>query len=294
MKPSLAVPGMRSNRFDHRGVALIMVLWMVAALSIAVMGIVHAMRSETRVLLAQRQMLQLQARGEAVVALMLQELSLSQPAGQLPWAKRTVVFDGQTAQVEMWSVNGWVDVAQASPALLQTLFATAGGVGSAQAKALAQAVVKWREPDAVSGAESRMNVVEDLMRVPGMSYDLYARLRPLVFAHAQGVGKVNPAAAPLDVLVVLTGGNRARAVAMDNARRAGGTGMDATTLQPEFVDNVVGSLFLFRVLLPLADGSVGVYESRVDRRPDSRSGLPWRIFETATWTQAAATQANPQ
>ena len=52
-----------------RGLALIAVLWIVAALAIGVTGLTQSVRSETRTLIAQRQQLQARALGEAAIAL---------------------------------------------------------------------------------------------------------------------------------------------------------------------------------------------------------------------------------
>ena len=61
-----------------RGLALIAVLWIVAALAIGVTGLTQSVRSETRTLIAQRQQLQARALGEAAIALAVRQLGQQQ------------------------------------------------------------------------------------------------------------------------------------------------------------------------------------------------------------------------
>ena len=121
------------------------------------------------------------------------------------------------------------------------------------------------------------------MRVPGVDYDLYARLRPLITADALGSGKVNAQAAPQELLAVLADGNLARAAALSNARLQGAPTMDTSTLRTDFIDGGVGTRYRMQAFVPMADGSLGVVLRTVDLNPDQRAGLPWRIFTAETW-----------
>ena len=66
----------RGNDMIHRsqGVALIAVLWIVAAMAIAVTGMTHAVRNEIRTVTAARSSVESQALGEAAIALALQKM----------------------------------------------------------------------------------------------------------------------------------------------------------------------------------------------------------------------------
>ena len=109
----------------RRGIALVAVLWIVAALSIAVTGIVHTIRSETRAIGASRRMLDLQAVGEAAIMLALQGMTAPPQAGQrVPWRRVDLPYDGRVVTVEVNALNGFVDINRAAPELL------ADGAGS--------------------------------------------------------------------------------------------------------------------------------------------------------------------
>jgi general secretion pathway protein K len=268
----------------RRGIALVAVLWIVAALSIAVTGIVHTIRSETRAIGASRRMLDLQAVGEAAIVLALQGMTAPPQAGQrVPWRRVDLPYDGRVVTVEVNALNGFVDINRAAPELLAALFAVAGGLKGPAAAALAQATVQARQQPDATGQPLRFEAIEDLMRVPGVDYDLYARLRPLITADALGSGKVNAQAAPQELLAVLADGNLARAAALSNARLQGAPTMDTSTLRTDFIDGGVGTRYRMQAFVPMADGSLGVVLRTVDLNPDQRAGLPWRIFNAETW-----------
>jgi general secretion pathway protein K len=270
----------------RRGIALVSVLWIVAALSIAVTGIVHTIRSETRAIASARRMVELQAVGEAAIVLALQGMTAQQAVQRVPWRRMGVPYDGRVVVVEVNALNGFVDINRAPLELLAALFSVAGGLKGPAAAALAQAVVQVRQQPDATGQPLRFEALEDLMRVPGVDYDLYARLRPLITTDALGSGKVNAQAAPQELLSVLADGNVARAAALSNARLQGAPAMDTTTLHGEFIDGGVGTRYRMQAFVPMADGSQGVVLRTVDLNPDQRAGLPWRILNAETWMHA--------
>ncbi len=281
----------RSRNYSRqRAIALIAVLWIVAALTIAVTGIVQTIRAETRATASAKRMAEVQATGEAAIILVLQGLSSSQSGQRHPWRKVDVEFAGKLISVESAALNGFVDLNRGSAELLALAFEKAGGLTGPAGMLLAQAVVEARQEKDTSGQQFRFEAVEDLMRVPGVTYDLYARLRPLITVDSQGSGKVNPQAAPPEVLIVLAEGNASRASAMADVRRQGAE-IDSTTLRSEFTDSSVGSRYRLRAFVPMNDGFEGVVVHDVDLNPSARAGLPWRLFNAETWMQALPSKA---
>ena len=129
----------RGNDMIHRsqGVALIAVLWIVAAMAIAVTGMTHAVRNEIRTAAAARSSIESEALGEAAIALALQKMLAQRPFK--PWARMDVEYRGLTMAVEVASLNGWIDINTAPDALLASLYAVAGGLPAQAASALAAA-----------------------------------------------------------------------------------------------------------------------------------------------------------
>ena len=267
------------------GIALIAVLWIVAALSIIATGITHTLRQEVRMMTQARQQVEAQALGDGAIQIALQAIVASnQPVRQV--VQTEITYRGVAMRVQIMPLNGLIDINAAGLPLLERLFAIAGGLPSDAAQAMAQAVVQARERRDERGRSQRFEAEEDLLRVPGIGYDLYARLSRLVTAQAQGSGRVNPQAAPEGVLRVLAGGDAVRATALAAARDKNPADLDSTVLNGEFLDNASSPRYRLQARVALADNGQVVVEHSVDLRPDFRLGLPWRIFHAEHWMQA--------
>ena len=213
----------------QRGIALIAVLWIVAALSVIVTGVVHSVRSEVRLVSVARQSTEAAALGEAAIMLVLQEMAAN-ASRPMHLTKVEVTYQGQRMAVEVMPMTGLIDLNRAPVGLLVSLYAVAGGMDAKSAQTLAEATVQVRSERDARGREVGFEAEQDLLRVPGVGYDLYARLSRLVTAQGQGSGRVNPQAAPEGVLRVLAGGDAARSTALAAARDKTPTDLDSTAL----------------------------------------------------------------
>ena len=270
---------------QQRGIALIAVLWIVAALSVIVTGVVHSVRSEVRLVTVSRHSAEAAALGEAAIMLVLQDMA-ARGTRPTKLTKIEVSYQDHPMVVQVMPLTGLIDINKASPALLASLYSVAGDLNTNSAQALAEATVQVRSTRDARGREIGFESEQDLLGVPGMGYDLYARLSRLVTAQAQGSGRVNPQAAPEGVLRVLAGGNAALAATLAAARENSTTDIDSTSLNGEFLDNASSSRYSLQAQVALPDGAKVVVERSVDLRPDFRLGLPWRIFNAEHWMQA--------
>lgn len=264
-------------RARERGVALIAVLWIVAALSILVTGMVQAQRDEIRLVAAARQTVQGSALGSAAIQLVLQQTAArSEPLMRL--RRVEVSFGGQDIPVEVVPLNGLIDLNRAQEPLLAALFTVAGKLEPARAEALAKALVAARLPGPLTQRGPRFEAIEDLLQLPGVDYDLYARLSTLVTTDAMGGGRVNAMAAPVGVLQVLSGGDTEKAARVAANRDGGGTGVDTTDLPAQFMDTAASPRLrlVARVLLP--DGRRLLSSRLVETGRATPDGVPWRIF----------------
>lgn len=272
MRPS------RNRRGSQHGVALVAVLWIVAALGILVTGMVQAQRDEIRLVSSARQAVQGSALGSAAIQQVLQQLAArTEPLTRL--SRIEVSFAGQAIAVEVMPLNGLVDLNRASEPLLAALFRVAGKLAPEQAEALAKALVAARIPGPLTQRGPRFEAVEDLLQLPGVDFGLYARLSPLVTTDAMGGGRVNAMAAPEDVLLVLSDGDVARAARIAADRDGGGTGVDTTDLPPQFIDTAVTTRFRLVAHVPLPDGRRLLSSRWVVTGKASPDGVSWRIFQ---------------
>lgn len=260
-----------------KGVALIAVLWIVATLSIIVAGISYSVRQELRQMSLYREMVQSKAQSEAAMSLVLQQMIAS---AQRPNKIISVdlVYQGQGIKLQIMPMSGLIDINNASQPLLAALFERGAGMDPAAAEELAKNVVDARTKLDRQGRALRFDAIQDLLRVPGVDYALYARLAPLVTAEATGSGKVNPLAAPENVLQVLAGDN-ARAVAdFIVARATEVAGLDLTLFDNRFVDTATTQRFRLQTKIPLSSGLFSLATCSVDLSARSQDGMPWRIF----------------
>ena len=281
----------RRHPYAH-GLALVAVLWLVAALSLIVTGLVASVRSETRLVSSAREGVVAGAAGDAAIHVVLQGMV----ADPLPVSRLTQVqvpYRGWAIAVEIMPLNGLIDINLASKGLLAQLFAVAGKMSPDVADSLAQSVLDSRSAKSASGRERGFDAIEDLLQVPGFGYDAYANIARLITADRPGSGKVNPMAAPEGVLMVLAGGDPARAASVAAGRDAGQAGVDTTTtLATEFTDNATTRRFRLTARVPLPQGSAVLISRSVDLGDGAQDGLPWRTFHVEQRLEAASGRVN--
>ena len=266
-----------------RGMALVAVLWIVAALSVMALALAGTARVQVRTASVQRDAATAQAAGEAAAALALQEL-LAQPA--LPDAGHATVvhWQGMDIAVHITPLNGYIGLNSASAELLAAVLQSAGA-GNAQA--LAEAIVAWRDGTDMPPGERRQlrrfEAVEDLMLVPGMDYALYARIASLLSVDAAG-GAVNARGAPADVLRALAGGQDARVD--EYMARRDQPDSDASFLAFAGTHVGAGALYRVHVGISLTEGTIAHFECDVALRADMQRRLPWVVLRQS-WRIAA-------
>ncbi len=266
---------------SQRGLALIAVLWLVAAMTLIITGIVGAVRSEIHSAGRQRHALIAAAQCDAAILLALQLLSARPSEPAIAPEVIPVEFEGQALGVTVTPLNGLIDLNHAALSLLAALYQHGGGLDALAARALAQATVDLRQQKGAKGAAQGIDATEDLMRMPAMTYELYAKIRPLVTADLrEGSGRVNPVAASWGVLQVLTAGNTARARALANGRGADPKLMDTSFFNPEQIEMASSRSLQLEVQVKLPDGPAYQKAWRVHLSTDPRSGLPWRVLAT--------------
>lgn len=195
-----------------RGIALVLVLWVLTLLTIIAVGLTQTQRTETALVENQIGGARLRALSDAAIAYTM--LSFLAPATtvqntlggdaegadiQGPWlpngAPRLWRFQGQAVSISVYNEASRIDLNQAQPELLGALM-RAVGVGDDDAMRLADAIADWRDEDdlrLLNGAEdpdyrdagrpvgakdAPFETVEELQQVLGISPELYRRLAP--------------------------------------------------------------------------------------------------------------------
>ncbi|WP_418647481.1 general secretion pathway protein GspK [Thauera butanivorans] len=283
-----------ADRIPQRGLALVAVLWMVAALTLLVASLLTMSRATTRSAQNHAALVQATAAGDAAIQLALAE-SRHLP-DNLGGSSGQYVFDGRSVRVELTPASGYININFAPPELLAELFHVAGGLDAGSAEILARRVVDWRDTDeeaygggselepylaaglAVRPRNGAFLSKEDLLQVAGIGLDLFARIEPLITVWGSHRG-VDPLAAPEGVLAVLAEGDPGLAQSIARQRANDGAMFDTSTLNPAYLGTGSAGVFHVQATVVMDDGASIVRSRWVEVRA-GEDGTPWRSAAT--------------
>ncbi len=270
---------MKSLQFNpnlrQQGIALIAVLWLVSALGIMVVGMMYVMRGEIR-MASQTQRATLDTGiADAAIRLTLQQLQLANTKAFKAVQSFPVEVFGRSVQVDVIPLNGFISLNDAPPPLLAAAFQFGAGLPPELALPLANAIDQERKKPTPKSTPNKFQSVEDLLRIPGITYGIFAQTQDLFTVDINNSPLVNPLAASPRVLAVLGGGDPAKAEQVMAARVGKGEGADTTGLQ--FVQNNATTYVLLKATLQNSDNRPLVRVWRVDLQAKAY-GLPWRML----------------
>lgn len=208
---------------DQRGVALILVLWVVALMTILLGSFALIARTEN--LQARHLLDATTARYAAQAGLDRAVFELRNPDPLMRWVADgrgyDFEFEGAQIHVELTDETGKIDLNTVDAPMIKSLFLSAG-IDEGHADALADAILDWRDADDLvrpNGAESAeykqaglaygprnapFASVSEVQQVLGMDYNLYTKIEPAITIYS-GTSMPNPAFAPLQALMALPG-----------------------------------------------------------------------------------------
>ena len=199
-----------------RGIALILVLWVLVLLTLIAGSFAYSVHGSTQMAANAVDTARARALADGGVFKGVFEL-LSAPSLPTAWAANgqthTFELDGQTISVTLTDESGKIDLNGAPPQLLASLLQSAGADPS-QAAVLAQTLATWRAP-VPPGADLQPALgtitphgpfthVQELQQVPGITPGLFRRVAPLVTVYT-GLPGINTLIASEAVLSALPG-----------------------------------------------------------------------------------------
>jgi general secretion pathway protein K len=213
---------MRTQRHGQRGVALVLVIWVVTLLVAIAGSFVYAMRTDALAARNAALIARADALASAAVSRTLYE-AFKPPGVAGTWrrdeAPRQWTFDGAVVSVRFSDESAKIDINTANDELLRSLFRQAG-LGEDDAARLLDAVLDWRDPDSFrrpNGAEEpeyaqaglkgrpanyAFQSTEELQLVLGMRPEVFQRIAPMITVHSRQPG-VNPHLASRSVLLAI-------------------------------------------------------------------------------------------
>jgi len=206
-----------------RGVAFVLVLWVIALMSILLGAFSVIARTEN--IQARHLFDTTAARYAAEAGLNRAVYELRNPDLLTRWVadgrSYKFEFDGVGVEVKITDDSGKIDINVADAVMLKAMFVSAG-IEERHAEELADAIIDWRDPDDLTGphgAESSeyksaglkyeprnapFETVSEVQQVLGMDYDVYHKIEKAITLYS---GRSQPSAgyAPLEVLRALPG-----------------------------------------------------------------------------------------
>ncbi len=270
-----------------RGVALVAVLWVVAALSIMVGGAIYGSRAETRAVTVDRQIARAAALADAAIAHVLQSWTRPGQRRSNSTSRVLFAFDGVDVALTAYPLAGLIDINTAPEDLLTAVFVYGAGLSRDAASVAAQAVTEARRDSDAVKQGYRFAAVEELLQVPGIGYDTYSSVANLLTVGGGSGGRVNPMAAPRDVLRVLADGDGAAADRYVQDRENSGAEVPAWTFNAPWISAEVSNRYMFDVVVPKADGMIVRVTRWVDLDVGREEGLPWTVFHGREVVEAA-------
>ena len=216
------LPGMAAGADRQRGIALVVVMWLVVLLT--VIGSSHArnMRIETSLAFNHVGTARARALAEAGINRAIMELFVSDTATrwQFNGTAYQLQLDGGRVNIAIRDASGLLDLNKANAAQLEAVF-DAAGAEEADSQRLADAILDWRDKDQLRrlhGAEDSdyrhagldwgsrdgpFASVDELRYVLGMTHELFERLAPYLTVHSSQ-NDVDLKYAPAWLFTVLT------------------------------------------------------------------------------------------
>lgn len=304
------MPAGRYSNQHQDGVALAILVWFVAAMSLLVAGIV--MQARVDIKLTQLHMARARAEAVADGAIQLALAQMMQPAkeGETPQqALQGLVYPlgGLNVRVDITPLSGLINLNQAPEELLYLLFLTVDGIDEIAARELAFNVVEWRTPGMHSdttadmparesardptqpadptdpGAQGnrRFEANEDLLLVTGIDRRVYEAVQDAIYVSQQGQSGVDWATAPVAVLRgLLRGDAQAAQTLADSRMNDEQEGLVAPTdIDLSFQEARIKSSYRMDAFVEL-DGSTFSRRRWVSSDGPGTDGLPWNFFRT--------------
>ena len=235
---------MGSDPFDprQRGVALVLVLWLVVLLTVIAGSHAYNAHVETRLADNRVQLAKARAAAEAGVHRAILELFNPLPSQRWPpdGSPHQMLVDDTRVEIALRDAAGLVDLNHADPALLGAILVVLGLEEDAR-DALVDAIQDWRDSDELRrlhGAEDRdyriagrafeakdapFDTIDELRYVMGMRPGDFSLLAPYLTVHSKVAG-INPAFAPPGLLAILPGADPEAVRAYVEERAATGHG----------------------------------------------------------------------
>ena len=195
----------------ERGIAIVAALWAAAIMAVIVLSVLQIVRADARVGRGREDVAAMNSVADAAVNISILALlgpqATQPPVNSVPF---NVPFAGYTTRVLIQDEAGKIDLNMASDIVLHQLLIDAG-LDTGAATAVTSNILAWRgtrgDSQNIGGDassiphKSRLQSVEELQLVPGVTPGLYREIEPLVTVYSQ-TPWIDPVFSSLEILNV--------------------------------------------------------------------------------------------
>jgi len=270
----------------QNGVALVMVMWLVAAMSLLVASVVYVARMDVKQQQLDQELIAAGAQADKAMRMAVREFTIESEAGEVSkqlaqeysWQDSGSVF-----RVELFPSSGLIHLGSLTPEMLLSVLQYGAGVDQDKLAAMSELLAGGFSSVALGESDkslpARFRVLEDLMLIPGVTVDDYETLKNYFYVGQLGSPGINPAAAPRELLSILAGGDESAVDEFLQLRLDASGGLGSPVLpHPQFDPGLLSSAdsSTYRVDVTVQIGSKQKFKRRywLSMMP-SQLGLPW-------------------
>jgi general secretion pathway protein K len=256
----------------QRGMALAIVVWFIAGMSLLVGGLVYQARQDVRMAQLHSAKAQVAAAGDGAIQLYM--AGLGQRSKQQQRQRQFFTLGQHRVGVDAVPVSGLIDINSAPPDLLYHLFVATGVAEGAEAEILADNVVKWRKSTSTAKGGGRIDALEELLRIGGFDRRKIEAIADYVMANPASGGNLVLESAPEAVLKIVARKDPGKVAAAKKNRqkKAGGS-------KSQGVAAFNGELFRIDAIIELG-GRQWLRRRWVRYGSSGYTSLPWHYFRT--------------
>jgi hypothetical protein len=272
-------------RATQQGVALAIVVWFIAGMSLLVAGIVSHARVDTQMTQLHVARAKAVAAGDGAIQLVMAERMLTQnpTGGGGDRLTGKVRLGSSEVSVTLYPTAGLVDLNLAPQKVLAALFTIVGQAPEDEANLLADNVVKWRGGFSGQGNEKawvrEFREVEDLIRVEGVGRTLFEAVRDFIVANKGSGTTTDWAVAPDQLLQVLEQVNPGELEAVARRRELLVSSDERTEGEPGAGGSTLSGTYRADALVTYGD-QTWLRRRWVSVGSVQGSALPWRAVRT--------------
>lgn len=273
---------------SESGVALVMVLWFVAAMSLMVTGIMGEAKLDMRLSQLYLRQAQAEALGDGAIQMAMLNMLEQQRSRQSRPAVMDLheQYDEVRVHTRIRPASGYINLNYASEKLLGLMFERLGGLDKREAGVLAARVIKWRSRQAERERfdptlrYGKFEAPEDLLLVEGVNKALYDAVAEAISVTDHWESQVNLLAAPPAVLQVLADADAALIEHWQQAQKEPSPGVLQPPAETDLVNTAATSIYRVEARIRFPDGQVFQRVRWVEYGQAGRDRLPWRFFRT--------------